>query len=236
MVRVGAVRLDDGHDGVRGATKRVRSSMWPSVSSPSMPSPSQRISRTPKHVAQEPLDVGARQRRVAVRVQQALLRRQQRALAVDLDRAAFEHDAGLRVTRHAERLGHLPADLAVEVERRVLAAPGVVVEIDGEPRLLGRRARDEDRAVVAAHASFVGKRWTAAGVPAARHGASSLRTCRSCVGVQHVDVHGLALGERAHELRPSRARRRRTRLASCRGCAATRATSPRAAPIRPAWR
>ncbi len=49
----------------------------------------------------------------------------------------FEHDAGLRVARHAERLGHLPADLPIEIERRILAAPGVVVEVDGEPRLLG---------------------------------------------------------------------------------------------------
>ena len=109
--------------------------MWPSVSSPSMPSPSQRISFTPNESRSTRSMSSRLERRVAVRVQQALLGREQRARAVHLDRAALEHDVGLREARHAQRLGHLPADEPIAVERRVLAAPRVVVEVHGEPRL-----------------------------------------------------------------------------------------------------
>ncbi len=172
--------------------------MWPSVSSPSIPSPSHRISRDAERVAQQRLDVGARQRRVAVRVQQALLGRQQRAFAVDLDRAALEHDARLGVARHAERFGHLPADLPIEIERRVLAAPGVVVEVDREPRCIERRSRDEDRAVIA-RPGVVGREAVEPQALGRNGSREQLADVPLVIGAEHVDVHGLALGERPDE-------------------------------------
>ncbi len=108
--------------------------MWPSVSSPSMPVAEPDDLGHAERVAENPLDVRAVELRIAVRVQQALLGREQRARAVHLDRPAFEHDAGLREARHVERSRHHPANLPVEVERRILAAPRVVVEIEREPR------------------------------------------------------------------------------------------------------
>ena len=181
------------------ATKRVRSSTWPSVSSPSMPSPSQRICVTPNDVAQHALDVGARERRVAVRVQQALLGGEQRALAVHLDRAALEHDVGLREARHAERLGHLPADRAGRGRTAGTCRPRRCSRSRTASRCAPHRVRVTKIAPWSRHqASLVGKRWkrSRSGGAAARE---QLADVRLVLRVEHVDVDGLALASAAHE-------------------------------------
>ncbi len=84
-------------------------------------------------LAQRPLDLLSAHRRVAVAVEQTLLGREQRALAVGEDRAALQHELGL-AHRVAEQLGDLRADRGVLVPRRELLAPGVEAEVDGHPR------------------------------------------------------------------------------------------------------
>jgi hypothetical protein len=51
------------------------------------------------------LDLLAPEARIAVRVEQAALGGQQRAFAIDVDRAAFQDQRG-RITAHAEMLQH----------------------------------------------------------------------------------------------------------------------------------
>ena len=92
------------------------------------------------------LDLLARERRVAVGVQQALLGRDEGPLAVDEERAALQYERGL-VAAHPEVLGDEPRDLRVAVVRQVLLAPRVEPEVD--ERDATRRVPDEDRTVVA---------------------------------------------------------------------------------------
>ena len=132
------------------ATKRVRSSIWPSVSSPTIPSPSQITCSTPKHHLQPGFDGRLVERRIPVFVEQALFGGQQCTLAVHLDGTALEHH---RHVPHGdtERLGHAPRNRVVQVVGRVLATPGVVFEIKCQQRrTLGRTARHEDCAVIPA--------------------------------------------------------------------------------------
>ena len=80
-----------------GAMKAQMLSTWPSVSSSSTsPCPSQTTVWTPSSSLQPPRDLVLRQLRVALRVQQALLGGDQRALAVDGDRAALEDQVAWR--------------------------------------------------------------------------------------------------------------------------------------------
>ena len=130
-----------------GATNANTLSTCPSVSrSSTSPFSSQTIRSTPEPVAQAPLDVGARHRRVAVRVQQALLGRDERARAVDGDRAAFEHERRT-VANEAEARAEACTQRRVGVEGLVFAAPAVEAEVDGPalPRVVGQ----SDRAGVA---------------------------------------------------------------------------------------
>ena len=76
-------------------TKRAMSSMWPSVSSPATPSPSHSTSATPRW-SRSACSISAFDAiGIAVRVEQALLGRHHDAGAVDVDRAALEHQPGL---------------------------------------------------------------------------------------------------------------------------------------------
>ena len=97
-------------------------------------------------VAQPLLDLLARQRRVAVGVQQALLGGQQRPLAVDGDRAALEHE-GRFVAAVAEAVDEQPADRRVGVVGRELLAPRVEAEVHAGARAV--TVEDEDRSAVA---------------------------------------------------------------------------------------
>ena len=97
-------------------------------------------------VAQPLLDLLARQCRVAVGVQQALLGGQQRPLAVDGHRAALEHE-GRFVAAVAEAVDEQPADRLVGVVRRELPTPRVEAEVHAGA--LAVTVEDEDRSAVA---------------------------------------------------------------------------------------
>ena len=86
---------------------------------------------------QHPLDLRTRAAGVAVGVQQALFGAQHRALAVDVDRAALEHDRR-RVARAALHLEHLARDALVALPGGVQApgapAPRVEPPVDAAHR------------------------------------------------------------------------------------------------------
>ena len=92
------------------------------------------------------LDLAPGQVRVAVGVQQALRRRDERALAVDGDRAALEdHRDGAHLVTGV--LGPRPGEGGVALPGQVLLAPGVEDPVDGDtPRTVVRH--DVDRAGV----------------------------------------------------------------------------------------
>ena len=140
-------------------------STWPSVSASSTrPRPSQTIRSTPSVSRSRASICSLRQRRVAARVQQALLGRDQRALAVDGDRAALEDQVAPR--RCAPPPGARAR--ARRTPRRVvggeLLAPGVEAEVHARrggrspvtkigPRVARPRVveRDRDDVDVPAH-------------------------------------------------------------------------------------
>ena len=93
------------------------------------------------------LDLLAREPRVAVLLEQALLGRDQRPGAVDADRAALEHEVGGVAARHAELGEHARGELRVLVVGDVLLAPAVEAELD--PGAAAVLVADEDRARVA---------------------------------------------------------------------------------------
>ena len=75
-----------------GRAKQHRLSTWPSVSSSTTPLPSQMTLLDAEILVQQDFELARVQVRIAIRIQQALLGRDQRAFAVDVDRAAFEHE------------------------------------------------------------------------------------------------------------------------------------------------
>ncbi len=101
-------------------------------------------------LVQRRLDLLARELGVAVAVEQALLGDQHRALAVDVDRAALEHDRR-PVAVGCFDLEHLAGDPVVavpgEVEPAVEPAPGVEAPVDPAPAALA--VDEEGRAGVA---------------------------------------------------------------------------------------
>ena len=147
--------------------------------------------------AQHGFDLGSAQVGVAIRVQQTLLGREHHAGAVHVDRAAFEnHRRGK--PRDAERFGHLPAHDPIEIVRRVFPAPGVVLEVEGKAWLRAL-PRHENRAVVA-RPRIVGREAVERDALGRRNGCELAAHVALMLGIEHVDVHRLARGERAHEL------------------------------------
>jgi hypothetical protein len=101
-------------------------------------------------VAQISFDLGLRESRIAIRIQQALFGDESGTLAVHMNRAAFV-DERRAITRAAFDLEHLLRDLVVLVPREVQtareAAPGVEAPVNAAPR--SRLAGDERRSDVA---------------------------------------------------------------------------------------
>ena len=173
------------------------------------------------------LDGSSVELRIAVGVEQAGLGGEQRSRAVDVDRPALHHDS-----RGEDREGRAPAAIrvgidVVEVVRRILAAPGVVVPVDD--RLLAAvpwRALQENRAVVPAP-GVVGGMVVEEDVAAV-----GALICQEPPDVElhsgagHVDVHLLVIGEVAHH--PGEDRRHRAELAGP-GCLLVRPAEPGAA-------
>jgi len=85
-------------------------------------------------LAQDRLDLLAGQLRVAVAVEQALLGGDQRAFAVDVDRAALEHETfgaiAIAVLDLEDLARHLVVALPVGVEPAVFATPGIEGPVD----------------------------------------------------------------------------------------------------------
>ena len=82
------------------------------------------------------LDVGAGQLRVAVGVQQALLSRQARPLAVDMNGPSFEHEFGSITIGPFDRqnlLRNLVVEIPRDVESAIQSAPGVEGPIHAAP-------------------------------------------------------------------------------------------------------
>ena len=87
----------------------------------------------PEIALEQPLDVRARELRIAIRVEQALFSRDERALPVDVDRAALEHERR-KVPVAAFDLEHLFRHDVVEipcpVQTAFKATPGVEHPVD----------------------------------------------------------------------------------------------------------
>ena len=228
---------------VRGFTNRQMSSTWPCVSSPAIPRPSQNTLVTPSQSPHGRLEALAPQAGVADLLpggEIALLGREQRAPAVDLDAPAFEDEVPAPDARREEALREQPRrrlrDASVPGEVGVLG-PGVEVEV--HDRRLGAPAGaspDEDRPAVARPTPVGG----VADEPDARERGAG--PGQALPGEPFLDSRsrpGCA------PPRPGRAcaRSRRRPSGSCRACGASRwgggaspARSPRGAPTPPAWR
>ena len=215
-----------------GATKRATVSTCPSVWSLMRPSPSQRTRLGAEAVPEPPLDRCLGEPRVAVRVQEALARRQERPLAVGLDGAPFE-DELVAERGEARRRGDAHRDLAV-AGQVVLAAPAVERERRG--RDLARRATSRRSARCRASrcrrtgSRGRGRRGRRAAARLVRPRAASARGPRAARRGARRPARG----------RRWRARRRRTPPAPGRAPppraprgSATRASTPRAAPTPP---
>ena len=181
----------------------------------------------PEPRAQLGLDLLARQRRVAVRVEQALLGRQQRPLAVGQDRAALEHERRARgPRRRAARRS--AADGGVAVPGRELLAPGVEAEVDRDPVGRRRRRRRSGRSHAATSRRAAARR-------------SRRRREHAAASQRRRPRPGWRSSSPARTRRP-RSRPRRSRLApgrssrpTARAGTASPSASARGAPIRPAF-
>src|SRR5437763_756366 len=111
--------------------------MWPSVSSPSMPSPSQRIFCTPRK---------SRKRCwISVLIKKARFTGEERARAVHFDRAAFQNHPRIK-NRGFQDLGHARRHDFIEIERRIFISPCIVIPIDDREFWIDI-ARQKNRAV-----------------------------------------------------------------------------------------
>ena len=164
----------------------------------------------PEMVTQPALDLGSRQRRVAVRVQQALLGGEHRAFAVDVDRSTFEHERR-PVADVAVVIEHPRGDRVVLVPRVVEPAPRVEQPVDPTSVALGV---DDERRPDVAHPRVVARH---------RHHLDRVRER----GARHI-----AQGRR--DSHPD-VLTRRNRRGDCseRGLRGRAAVAPRVAPVRP---
>ena len=169
--------------------------MWPSVWSFSRPVLQPDDVRDAERIDQQAIELRASHPGIAVRLEEARLGREQRAFAVDVDRAAFEHLAP-HERGHVERARELLAD-AIVTRHHVLAAPSVEAEAHARARAL--RVADDDRRGVARPAVAVLHAMEAD----ARNAREERARARFDVRVAHeqLDVLVAVLGDRATETR-----------------------------------
>ena len=214
-----------------GLMKRARSSMWPSVSSPSMPPVEPADVLLAVVVLQVLLDLLLRELRVAVLVEQAVGGGQHGAGAVEVDRAAF-HDDALRDRTTGSLnsfLGDPRRHRVVIVVRRILPAPGVEAPVDDRRlRLLVAPCFSTNAGPWSRHQLSLVLMWWKktfrVGQPC------SLSCCADDVLpvlVRHVDVHLLARLDLAHD--PRQILRHRVILPRKRNPLRPRPAEPRAA-------
>ena len=197
IIVVGAVSFDDGDHGVlRHEPGQVVDVPVSIVAHDAVAQPDDLADA--EVVAQPGLDVVSCQCRVAVRVQQTLFGCHQCAGAVDLDRAAFQHHVD-RFAGDAERFRHLRRDRVVEIEWRILAAPGVEPEIQREAlRALRPVTRDEYRSVIAAP-GIVGREPMKPDVGRVGPAFQQVAHVSLVGGVQYVDTHEFVGRQRGDE-------------------------------------
>ena len=158
-------------------------------------------------VPQVPLDLLLRQLGVPVRIEEAALARQQRPGAVHLDRAPLHHDARMEHL-DPELRAHLRGDHVIEVEGRVLPAPGIVAPVDDRLfDLAGDGALHEAGAVIAAP-GVVGREGMEEDVRGGDARGLERGARRGLDLRRGVDVHLFAGRQGAHYLREDRRDRR----------------------------
>ena len=133
---------------------------------------------------------------VAIRIEQAALRGQQRARAIDLDRSTLEHDAGAIQGQAAEGFRHPRRHRVIEIERWIFPAPSVVIEIEHCHAGIGV-ARQENRPVIAAPRLVRGNAVEAHMRESPRQRGQMLAHPRFVFLVGNVDAYRFALAERA---------------------------------------
>ena len=197
MIDVGWIVLDHRHDGAFVHEPGDVVDVPISVISLDAVSQPQNVADA-QIVAQILLNLCLRQLWIAVGVEQAGGGGEQAAETVDVERAAFHHDAGMK-HRDVERRTHERGDHVVEVIGRILVAPGIEAPVDDG--LLGLSvgpSLHEDGAVVPAPrvvGGMVVEMHSAERHPFRRQEAADRRLH---LGVGHVDVDLLAGREVPH--------------------------------------
>ena len=194
--------------------------MWPLVSSSTTPSPSQTTRSIAEMVTQVALDVGSRQRRVAIRVEQALLGGEHRAFAVDVDRSTFEHERR-PVADVAGVLEHSRGDRVVLGPRVVEPTPGVEHPVHPAAGRRGRRRRTSARRRAST------RRRSASARPRSRPRARRVPRRTGPARLPSRRAHSRRSPRRRRRTPPARACRSRAR---CRLGAARASSSPRGEP------
>ena len=129
--------------------------MCPSVSSPTMPRPSQIAVRARTVIGQVTLDLRCVRLWVAVRVQQAFFAGQHGSLAVEVDRSAFEDDARLERTGNRASAAMRPR-YAMSRSNGGYLPPGVIAPNRPGPLPLARRSDQKRRPMIAGPGVVVG--------------------------------------------------------------------------------
>ena len=199
-----------------GRTYVQTPSTWPSVSLVLVAAPAAARSRsdTPS-VRRSSASISlAAHRRVAVRVQQALLGRDQRALAVDGDRAALEHHVRGDPLDAELRRAARPATAASWPYGQELLAPRVEAEVDARRAARGRRrrrsgpeSRSQESSIGISTTSTAARACGARPAPACR-GAATIVTGSNAAIASAVAAYSAraAAGVRPPELRARRPR------------------------------
>ena len=178
--------------------------MCPSVSSPSMPCLSQRISETPSPSRSRCSISGRLSSRIPVRIEQHRLGGEQLARAVDLDRTTFQDHSSFE-NPHPESRRDTSGDRVVQIPWREFTAPGV------EPPIRHRHLAifavlHKDRPVIAAPNVVV---RVIEKLHPLRHRLRPVagRGDRGMIRARRVDANRLVAGNRGGDLRELRPHR-----------------------------
>ena len=154
-----------------------------------------------KIIAQPLLNLLPRKLRIAIWIEQTSFGGEQRACAVHLDRAAFQYHVRI-INRQTQRLCHARRDDLIEIARRILAAPGIVIPIDHrQSRILG--AGQKNRPVITAP-RLVGRDHVKGQSCSPGRSSSAARASASCAPLQTLMIDRLRLEQRCHHRAESR--------------------------------
>ena len=190
------ILLDDAHDRPRADEPREFIDVPVGIVADDPVAEPNHIPR-PGVVEQVPLHVLTAELRIAILIEQALLGRQHAAESVEVDRAPFEDDPRLEAAKLQALIDSLRHDVVV-IERRILAAPGVVAPID-QHRLAPLRADEKHRPMIA-HPGVVRRNVVQRDV---RNMSDELLRLGHDLGAAGADMHWLALRQRRGQLGPN---------------------------------